>query len=148
MTRWSGPPDRNFDARSHPQPGRIRIREVANAGIGRSDVLAFWFGESDEVTPEVIRQAAIDSLQQGETFYAHNLGLLELREAIAEYMSARHGPIGVDRLAVTSGGVNALMFGEPATGRCRRRGGRRHAGLAQPDGAARHHGRARALACH
>ena len=87
-----------------------RIREVANAGIGRSDVLAFWFGESDEVTPDVIRQAAIDSLQQGETFYAHNLGLLELREAISQYMSARHGPIGVDRLAVTSGGVNALML--------------------------------------
>ncbi|MEY4267332.1 MAG: hypothetical protein RIS90_1867, partial [Pseudomonadota bacterium] len=87
-----------------------RIREVANAGIGRSDVLAFWFGESDEITPEVIRQAAIDSLQQGETFYAHNLGLPELREAIAQYMSTRHRPIGVDRLAVTSGGVNALML--------------------------------------
>lgn len=87
-----------------------RIREVANAGIGRSDVLAFWFGESDEVTPDLIRQAATDSLQQGETFYAHNLGLLELREAISQYMSTRHGPIGVDRLAVTSGGVNALML--------------------------------------
>ena len=30
-----------------------KIREVANAGLGRSDVLAFWFGESDEVTPAV-----------------------------------------------------------------------------------------------
>ena len=87
-----------------------RIREVANAGMGRSDVLAFWFGESDEVTPEFIRQAAIESLQRGETFYSHNLGLPELREAIANYMSARHGPIGVDRVAVTSGGVNALML--------------------------------------
>ena len=38
-----------------------RIREVANAGMGRSDVLAFWFGESDEVTPDVVRQAAIAS---------------------------------------------------------------------------------------
>ena len=64
-----------------------KIREVANAGLGRDDVLAFWFGESDEVTPEVIRQAAIDSLQRGETFYAHNLGLPELREAIARYTS-------------------------------------------------------------
>jgi len=87
-----------------------RIREVANAGMGRSDVLAFWFGESDEVTPDFIRQAAIASLQRGETFYTHNLGLPELREAIANYMSARHGPIGVDRVAVTSGGVNALML--------------------------------------
>ena len=87
-----------------------KIREVANAGLGRADVLAFWFGESDEVTPEAIRQAAIDSLQQGETFYAHNLGLPELRTAIASYMSDRHGPVGMERLAVTSGGVNGLML--------------------------------------
>lgn len=90
-----------------------RIREVANAGMGRSDVLAFWFGESDEVTPEVVRQAAMDSLQKGETFYAHNLGLPELRQAVAGYMNGLHGgthPIGADRIAITSGGVNALML--------------------------------------
>ena len=87
-----------------------KIREVANAGMGRGDVLAFWFGESDEVTPDFIRQAAIDSLQRGETFYAHNLGLPELRQEISNYMSARHGAIGVERIAVTSGGVNALML--------------------------------------
>ena len=56
-----------------------RIREVANAGLGRSDVLAFWFGESDEPTPAFVRDAAAESLRQGETFYSHNLGLLELR---------------------------------------------------------------------
>ena len=93
-----------------------KIREVANAGLGRSDVLAFWFGESDEVTPDAVRQAAIDSLQQGETFYAHNLGLPELREAIAQTMTRRHTAhdaaraVGADRVAVTSGGVNALML--------------------------------------
>ena len=88
-----------------------RIRDVANAGLGRSDVLAFWFGESDEVSPEFIRQAAIDSLQSGETFYAHNLGLPELRLAISAEMQHRHGAgIGMDRIAVTSGGVNALML--------------------------------------
>jgi len=87
-----------------------KIREVANAGLGRPDVLAFWFGEGDEVTPDFIRQAAIESLQKGETFYSHNLGLSELREAIAAHMSAHHGPIGVERLAVTSGGVSALML--------------------------------------
>ncbi len=88
-----------------------KIRELANAGLGRSDVLAFWFGESDEVTPDFIRQAAIDSLQAGETFYAHNLGLPELRESISAEMVKRHGAdIGSDRIAVTSGGVNALML--------------------------------------
>ena len=87
-----------------------RIREVANAGLGRTDLLAFWFGESDEVTPEPIRQAAIASLQMGETFYSHNLGLPELRQAVAHYMTQRHGPVELDRLAITSGGVNALML--------------------------------------
>jgi aspartate/methionine/tyrosine aminotransferase len=87
-----------------------KIREVANAGLGRSDVLAFWFGESDEVTPEVIRQAAIDSLNAGETFYAHNLGLPELREAIAAYTSTLHPRVDASRIAVASGGVNALML--------------------------------------
>ena len=87
-----------------------KIREVANAGMGRSDVLPFWFGESDEVTPEFIREAAIASLQKGETFYAHNLGLPELREAISTYASKLHGNIAADRIGVTSGGVNALML--------------------------------------
>lgn len=87
-----------------------KIREVANAGMGRGDVLAFWFGESDEVTPDFIREAAIASLRGGETFYAHNLGLPELREAISAYASKLHGAVAPDRIAVTSGGVNALML--------------------------------------
>ncbi len=87
-----------------------RIREVANAGIGRDDVLAFWFGESDEVTPAFIRDAAVESMQQGETFYSHNLGLPELRQAVADYTSARHRRVDADRVAITSGGVNALMI--------------------------------------
>lgn len=94
-----------------------RIREVANAGMGRPDVLAFWFGESDEVTPDIVRQAAIDSMQKGETFYSHNLGLPELRQAVSDYMSALHGQsqaIGTERLAITSGGVNALMLAAQA----------------------------------
>jgi aspartate/methionine/tyrosine aminotransferase len=87
-----------------------KIRELANAGIGRSDVLAFWFGEGDEVTPEPVRRAAAESLAAGETFYSPNLGLPELREAIAAYTSALHPPVGADRIAVTSSGVNALML--------------------------------------
>ena len=87
-----------------------KIREVANAGLGRSDVLAFWFGESDEVTPEPIRQAAAESLARGETFYSHNLGVPELRQAIADYVSGMHGRVDVDRIAVTSSGVTALML--------------------------------------
>ena len=91
-----------------------RIREVANAGIGLPDVLKFWFGESDEVTPDFIREAAMASLNAGETFYAHNLGLPELRHAIAGYTHSLHPQQTTDhwfdRIAVTSGGVNGLML--------------------------------------
>ena len=90
------------------------IREVANAGMGRPGVLAFWFGESDEVTPEVIRRAAIESLERGETFYAQNLGLPELREALADYTAALHPAVGSGRIVVTSGGVNGLMLAAQA----------------------------------
>jgi aspartate/methionine/tyrosine aminotransferase len=87
-----------------------KIREVANAGLGRSDVLAFWFGESDEATPAFVREAAAKSLADGETFYSHNLGLPELREALAGYTASLHGPVAAGRFAVTSSGVNALML--------------------------------------
>ena len=87
-----------------------KIREVANAAMGRSDVLPFWFGESDETTPQFIRDAAVRSIAEGETFYSHNLGLAELREAIAAYVSALHPRVGSERIAVTSSGVSALML--------------------------------------
>ena len=90
------------------------IRQVANAGMGRSDVLKFWFGESDEVTPQFIRDAAAASMLRGETFYSQNLGLPELREAIAAYTQSLRAlnasEITADRVAVTSGGVNAFML--------------------------------------
>ncbi len=94
------------------------IRQVANAGMGRSDVLKFWFGESDEVTPAFIREAAIASLQNGETFYSHNLGMPVLREAIAAYSNGLRpegaAVLRAEHIAVTSGGVNALMLAAQA----------------------------------
>ena len=94
-----------------------RIREVADAGLGRSDVLAFWFGESDEITPVPVRDAAVTSIEAGETFYSPNLGLPELRSALAAQVSRLHAPpvpIGSERVAVTSSGVSALMLAQQA----------------------------------
>ncbi|MBW0450126.1 pyridoxal phosphate-dependent aminotransferase [bacterium M00.F.Ca.ET.228.01.1.1] len=87
-----------------------QIREVANAGFGVADVLPFWFGESDRVTPAFIRDAASAALQAGETFYTHNLGIAPLRSALADYVSELHGATSPDHIAVTSAGVNALML--------------------------------------
>src|SRR5246500_4074342 len=87
-----------------------QIREVANAAFGVDNVLPFWFGESDRVTPAFIRDAASAALAAGATFYTHNLGVAPLRAALAEYVSTLHGATAVDHVAVTSAGVNALML--------------------------------------
>ena len=86
------------------------IREVANAGMGDPDILPFWFGEPDEVTPAYIREAAVASLDAGETFYNPNFGIPQLREAIASYVSRLHQPVTVDNIAVTASGMSALML--------------------------------------
>jgi aspartate/methionine/tyrosine aminotransferase len=90
--------------------GASRIREVANAGVGRADVLPFWFGEPDQVTPDFIREAAKAALDAGDTFYTSNYGIPPLREAIAAYMASLHGPIDAGRIAATSSGVSGLML--------------------------------------
>jgi aspartate/methionine/tyrosine aminotransferase len=87
-----------------------KIRELFNAGLGRSDVLPFWVGEPDEVTPEFIRRAGMDSIAAGELFYTHNLGIPELREALAAYVTRLHRAAQPEQIAVTSAGVNALML--------------------------------------
>ena len=58
--------------------------------MGREDVLPFWFGESDQSTPSFIREAAIASLRDGETFYSENLGRPYLRQAISTYLTDLH----------------------------------------------------------
>lgn len=87
-----------------------QIREVANAGFGVADVLPFWFGESDRVTPAFIREAAAQALTRGDTFYTHNLGIAPLRDALSRYVGELHGATPADHIAVTSAGVNALML--------------------------------------
>ena len=91
-----------------------KIREVANAGLGRHDIAAFWFGEPDEVTPDFIRQAAVDALNAGDTFYTHNLGLPELREALAAYLTRLHRPTDASNVAITNSGMSALMLSAQA----------------------------------
>jgi aspartate/methionine/tyrosine aminotransferase len=89
--------------------GASKIRELVNAGFGRTDVLPFWVGEPDEPTPEFIRRAGIASIEAGELFYSHNLGLWSLRQALAQYVSRLHRPTAPAEIAVTSAGVSALM---------------------------------------
>lgn len=94
---------------------RSEIRILANAGMGRSDVLPFWFGESDLPTPMFIREAAAEAALAGRTFYTHNLGRPDLRAALSAYLTRLHARrIAADRIAVTNSGVNALMIAAQA----------------------------------
>ena len=89
MPMTDAPPPPAAEARSAVRAlVASQIREVANEGMDDPDVLAFWFGEPDEVTPPFIRDAAAASMARGETFYTQNLGIPPLRDAIAAYVGA------------------------------------------------------------
>lgn len=74
------------------------------------DVISLGVGEPDFVTPWHIREAAIYALERGKTYYTSNLGLLELRRAIADYV-AEHFNVSYrpeDQIIVTVGVSEAL----------------------------------------
>ena len=91
-----------FPARRHPEPGShdttmptiassarqvppSRIREIADAAMKMDGVLKLYFGESNLPTPEHIKRAAAQALEDGYTFYSENAGLPGLREDLAAY---------------------------------------------------------------
>ena len=90
-----------------------KIVEVWQLGLGRTDLIRLWVGESDVVTPPFIRQAAAAALEAGHTFYSYKRGEPELRETLAAYINRLHGtparplPVNSDRITVTSAGMNA-----------------------------------------
>ncbi len=87
------------------------IRTIANFGMTQPDVTPLWFGESDIPTPEFIRQAASDSLSQGDTRYTPNNGAPALRRALADYQRRLyHTPFDENNIVVTVSGTNAIML--------------------------------------
>jgi aspartate/methionine/tyrosine aminotransferase len=88
-----------------------KIREVANAGARLDGVIPLWFGEPDRVTPDFIRDAARQGLDDGLTFYGPNTGMPELRETIAGYECGLGRRLTAAEVCVTASGVNALMLG-------------------------------------
>ncbi len=95
-----------------------RVRAMAPSGIRRffdmlaemTDVISLTIGEPDFDTPEHITQAAIESLERGETHYTANGGMMELRELIAADLEQRYG-ISYDprtELLITVGASEAV----------------------------------------
>jgi len=70
---------------------RSGIRDFFELVLGRDDVISLGVGEPDFSTPWHIREAAIYSLEKGETSYTSNLGLEKLRVSISDYVSQCFG---------------------------------------------------------
>lgn len=80
--------------RNVPRSGIRDFFEIVNT---RKDIISLSIGEPDFDTPLHIREAAIQSLNRGETSYTENMGILKVREAIAAYTAdsfkVRYDPV-------------------------------------------------------
>lgn len=85
-----------------------RAEELARQG---HDVIHLEFGEPDFETPAVIREAVIRAIRDGRTKYTHSLGILPLREAIAEHYLKTYGvAVSPDQVLVTAGTSPAMLL--------------------------------------
>lgn len=94
------------------------VREMPPSGIRKffdiletmHDVVGLTVGQPDFVTPWHIREAGIESLEKGKTYYTSNAGTFELRREIDNYMTRRFG-LSYDpehEVIVTVGGSEAI----------------------------------------
>lgn len=65
------------------------IRKFFDIVSEMPDAISLGVGEPDFDTPWSVREEGIYSLERGKTFYTSNAGLLELRQAICEYMDRK-----------------------------------------------------------
>jgi len=87
-----------------------RIRELAERAMRMPGVLKLYFGESNIPTPDYIKQAAWEALEQGYTYYTENAGLPSLRAALARHYRRLH-KVELDperEIVITASGVQAL----------------------------------------
>ena len=86
------------------------IRDFFEIVAKMKDVISLGIGEPDFDTPWHIREAAIYALEKGKTHYTSNLGLIELRRAIARYVEQNYtlGYRPDDEIIVTVGVSEAI----------------------------------------
>jgi aspartate/methionine/tyrosine aminotransferase len=91
-----------------PESGIVK---VFNYGRTREGLIPMWAGEGDTPTPPLIHEAAAKSLADGETFYTYQLGIPQLREALAAYFARLYPrPFSPDEFFVTGGGMQAIQL--------------------------------------
>ncbi|WP_373216585.1 pyridoxal phosphate-dependent aminotransferase [Ruminococcus sp. 5_1_39BFAA] len=86
------------------------IRKFFDVANEIPDVISLGVGEPDFETPYHIREAGIQALQSGKTFYTSNSGLMPLRQEIAAYAKRKMG-LDYDpasEVMITVGGSEAI----------------------------------------
>ena len=85
------------------------IRKFFDMLSDMKDVTALTVGQPDFVTPWHIREAAIESLEEGKTYYTSNAGLGDLREELSLYLKRRFDlDYRENEIFVTVGGSEAI----------------------------------------
>ncbi len=83
-----------------------RARDLKAKG---RDVVSLTLGEPDFDTPQFIKQAATDAMDQGFTHYSPMPGMPQLREALSAKLKAENGlSYGTDEIVVTNGAKQAI----------------------------------------
>lgn len=86
------------------------IRKFFDIVAEMKDAISLGVGEPDFATPWTIREAGIYSLEQAQTHYTANAGLLELRQEICNYIDRKYGVEynPKNEVLVTVGGSEAI----------------------------------------
>ncbi len=85
------------------------IRRFFDMATTMEDCIVLGVGEPDFKTPWAIRQAGIESLEKGRTFYTSNSGLMPLREEICKYLKRRFDLEYItDEVMITVGGSEGI----------------------------------------
>jgi aspartate/methionine/tyrosine aminotransferase len=85
-----------------------RANALERAGV---DVIHLEVGEPDFDTPQCVKDAVCQALEEGQTHYTHSLGAFELRQAISQYYLDTYDVIvDADQIVVTSGTSPAMLL--------------------------------------
>ncbi|MEM6662647.1 MAG: pyridoxal phosphate-dependent aminotransferase [Pseudomonadota bacterium] len=101
-------------ARVKPSPTMAVTAKAAELKAAGKDVIGLGAGEPDFDTPDHIKHAAVEAMNQGKTKYTKVDGIPELKQAICDKFQRENGlSYGVDQISVSNGGkqvlYNALM---------------------------------------
>lgn len=88
------------------------VLEKAQEMERRGDhIIHLEVGEPDFDTPECINEACYRAIGEGKTHYTHSLGLIELREAIAEdYWNKYRVKVSPEQILIASGTSPAMLL--------------------------------------